>query len=68
MASVLTVRVPEALEAMVVRRSRAEGGSLSEGVRRALVAYVDASAPASVDSRLGDLERRLARLEGMAGL
>jgi hypothetical protein len=61
----ITVRLSEQQRVAFRRRAEAEGVKFSEWVRRALEAY---EGPGDESGRLDEFERRLSRLEEMAGL
>jgi hypothetical protein len=61
----ITVRVTHAARQVFERRAKSEGVTLSEWTRRAMESY---EGPVDESGRLDEFERRLARLEEMAGL
>lgn len=61
----VTIRIPEDLYLRVVDAARGEGVSVSEWIRRAVERALEAGPERD---RLEDVERRLARLEDVAGL
>jgi len=57
------VRVGDYVYKALVERARAEGVSISEVVRRAVVAYLGFPAEKPLDVRVRELEDRVSRLE-----